>query len=85
MSSRPDEGDGYPRSTDSPQSPWQNGYADLGPGDLFTAVQVIKALGVYDALASKIVQGSNIAQTFQFVELEACFLLHRGFADQAAE
>jgi molybdenum ABC transporter molybdate-binding protein len=32
------------------------------------AVQVMKALGVYDALASKIVQGSNIAQTFQFVE-----------------
>jgi molybdate transport system substrate-binding protein len=32
------------------------------------AVEVMKALGVYDALASKIVQGSNIAQTFQFVE-----------------
>jgi molybdate transport system substrate-binding protein len=32
------------------------------------AVQVMKALGVYDALASKIVQGSDIAQTFQFVE-----------------
>ena len=28
------------------------------------AVQVMKALGVYDALASKIVQGSNIAQPF---------------------
>jgi molybdate transport system substrate-binding protein len=32
------------------------------------AVEVMKALGVYDALTSKIVQGSNIAQTFQFVE-----------------
>jgi molybdate transport system substrate-binding protein len=32
------------------------------------AVEVMKALSVYDALASKIVQGSNIAQTFQFVE-----------------
>ncbi len=32
------------------------------------AVQAMKALGVYDALAGKIVQGSNIAQTFQFVE-----------------
>ena len=32
------------------------------------AVQVMKALGVYDALASKIVQGSDIAQTFEFVE-----------------
>jgi len=28
----------------------------------------MKALGVYDVLARKIVQGSNIAQTFQFVE-----------------
>jgi molybdate transport system substrate-binding protein len=32
------------------------------------AVEAMKALGVYDALASKIVQGSDIAQTFQFVE-----------------
>jgi molybdate transport system substrate-binding protein len=32
------------------------------------AVEAMKALGVYDALISKIVQGSNIAQTFQFVE-----------------
>jgi len=32
------------------------------------AVQAMKALGVYSALAPKIVQGSNIAQTFQFVE-----------------
>jgi molybdate transport system substrate-binding protein len=32
------------------------------------AVETMKALGVYDALASKIVQGDNIAQTFQFVD-----------------
>jgi molybdate transport system substrate-binding protein len=32
------------------------------------AVETIKKLGVYDALASKIVQGDNIAQTFQFVD-----------------
>ena len=32
------------------------------------AVETMKALGVYDALSSKIVQGSNIAQTYQFVE-----------------
>jgi molybdate transport system substrate-binding protein len=32
------------------------------------AVETMKALGVYDALASKIVQGENIAQTFQFVD-----------------
>jgi molybdate transport system substrate-binding protein len=32
------------------------------------AVETIKALNVYDVLSSKIVQGSNIAQTFQFVE-----------------
>ncbi len=32
------------------------------------AVEVIKGLGVYDALLPKIVQGNNIAQTFQFVE-----------------
>jgi molybdate transport system substrate-binding protein len=31
-------------------------------------VEVMKALGVYDKLSSKIVQGSNIAQTFQFVD-----------------
>lgn len=32
------------------------------------AVEVMKKLGVYDALAPKIVQGNNIAQTYQFVE-----------------
>jgi molybdate transport system substrate-binding protein len=32
------------------------------------AVEAMKALGVYDALVGKIVQGSNIAQTFQFVD-----------------
>jgi molybdate transport system substrate-binding protein len=32
------------------------------------AVEVMKALDVYDALSPKIVQGNNIAQTFQFVE-----------------
>jgi molybdate transport system substrate-binding protein len=32
------------------------------------AVEVMKALGVHDALASKLVQGNNIAQTYQFVE-----------------
>lgn len=32
------------------------------------AVAVLKALGVYDALKSKIVQGNSIAQTHQFVE-----------------
>lgn len=32
------------------------------------AVEVMKALGVYDALKPKIVQGNNIAQTFQFVD-----------------
>jgi molybdate transport system substrate-binding protein len=31
------------------------------------AVQAMKALGVYDGLKGKIVQGNNIAQTFQFV------------------
>jgi len=31
------------------------------------AVQAMKALGVYDALRPKIVQGNNIAQTYQFV------------------
>lgn len=31
------------------------------------AVEAMKALGVYDALAGRIVQGTNIAQTFQFV------------------
>jgi molybdate transport system substrate-binding protein len=31
-------------------------------------VEVMKKLGVYDALAAKIVQGDNIAQTYQFVE-----------------
>lgn len=32
------------------------------------AVEAMKALGVYDALSAKIVQGNNIAQTYQFVE-----------------
>lgn len=32
------------------------------------AIEVMKALGVHEKLSSKIVQGSNIAQTFQFVD-----------------
>lgn len=32
------------------------------------AVEAMKALGVYDALAGRIVQGTNIAQTYQFVQ-----------------
>jgi molybdate transport system substrate-binding protein len=32
------------------------------------AVETMKALGVYDALSARIVQGSNITQTFQFVD-----------------
>ncbi len=32
------------------------------------AVETLKALGVYDALQPKIVQGNNISQTFQFVD-----------------
>lgn len=32
------------------------------------AVEAMTALGVYDAVAPKIVQGENITQTFQFVE-----------------
>jgi molybdate transport system substrate-binding protein len=32
------------------------------------AVQTMRALGVYDQLEPKIVQGNNISQTFQFVE-----------------
>jgi len=32
------------------------------------AVETMKALGVYDALKSKIVQGNSIAQAFQFVD-----------------
>lgn len=32
------------------------------------ALQAMKALGVHDALAKKIVQGNNIAQTYQFVD-----------------
>ncbi len=31
-------------------------------------VEVMKALGVYEALQPKIVQGTNIAQTFQFID-----------------
>ena len=32
------------------------------------AIEAMKALGVYDALQSKIVQGNSIAQAFQFVD-----------------
>jgi molybdate transport system substrate-binding protein len=32
------------------------------------AVEALKALGVYDAVRGRIVQGNNIAQTFQFVD-----------------
>ena len=32
------------------------------------ALETLKALGVYDAVKARIVQGNNIAQTFQFVE-----------------
>jgi molybdate transport system substrate-binding protein len=32
------------------------------------AVETMKALGVYEALSGKIVQGNDIAQTFQFVD-----------------
>lgn len=32
------------------------------------AIEAMKALGVYDKLSGKIVQGSNISQTFQFVD-----------------
>ncbi len=32
------------------------------------AIDTMKALGVYDALQPKIVQGNNIAQTFQFID-----------------
>ena len=32
------------------------------------AIEAMKALGVYEQLAPKIVQGNNIAQTFQFVD-----------------
>jgi molybdate transport system substrate-binding protein len=32
------------------------------------AIETMKALGLYDTLASRIVQGVNIAQTFQFVD-----------------
>jgi molybdate transport system substrate-binding protein len=31
-------------------------------------IEVMKALGVYDALAPKIVQGNNVGQTFQFID-----------------
>jgi molybdate transport system substrate-binding protein len=34
------------------------------------AVEAMKALGVYDTLSAKIVQGNNIAQTYQFVETD---------------
>jgi molybdate transport system substrate-binding protein len=34
------------------------------------AIEAMKALGVYEKLTGKIVQGSNIAQTFQFVDTE---------------
>ena len=32
------------------------------------AVETMKALGVYDALQPKIVQGNSIAQAFQFID-----------------
>ena len=32
------------------------------------AIEVMKSLGIYDTLQPKIVQGNNIAQTFQFVD-----------------
>lgn len=32
------------------------------------AIEVLKKLGVYDALAPKIVQGNNIAQAYQFID-----------------
>jgi molybdate transport system substrate-binding protein len=32
------------------------------------AIEAMQKLGVYDALQSKIVQGNNIAQAFQFVD-----------------
>lgn len=32
------------------------------------AIEVLKALGVHDALSAKIVQGQNITQTYQFVD-----------------
>lgn len=32
------------------------------------AIEAMKALGVYDALQTKVVQGQNIAQAFQFIE-----------------
>ncbi len=32
------------------------------------AIETMKALGVYDALQAKIVQGNSIAQAFQFVD-----------------
>jgi molybdate transport system substrate-binding protein len=32
------------------------------------AIETMKALNVYDALQPKIVQGNNIAQTFQFID-----------------
>ena len=32
------------------------------------AVEAMKALGLYEALKGKIVQGNNVSQTFQFVE-----------------
>lgn len=34
------------------------------------AVETMKALGVYEALAPKLVQGNNIAQAFQFIDTE---------------
>ncbi len=36
------------------------------------AVEVMKMLGVYDALAGKIVQGNSIAQAYQFVDTGKC-------------
>ncbi|PQA86069.1 molybdate ABC transporter substrate-binding protein [Hyphococcus luteus] len=39
-----------------------------------TAVDVMKALGVYEALRTKLVRGGNIAQTYQFVATGAAEL-----------
>ena len=36
------------------------------------AVEAMKSLGLYERLVGKIVQGNNIAQTFQFVETGKC-------------
>ena len=49
------------------------------------AVETMKALGVYDALQPKIVQGNSIAQAFQFVDTqERGGRLRRAFAALSA-